>query len=201
MNKEIVKICKIHGELTIEQVSQYRNKIYKNGTRPIHYNCKACRTIKRKAKPKKRDFSEEYKKINTLFNDLNCRYCKNLKTINDFNNYQLKSRYPKCKLCESILNRKYYVLNVYKLSAEQYEKLLKEQNYVCKICGKYETAKLNGVTKRLSVDHCHVSEKNGQIKIRGLLCHHCNQGLGAFRDNANYLRKAAQYLEIQALQV
>lgn len=199
MDKEIVKVCKIHGELTIDKVGRYRNKIYKNGKRPFHYNCKICRTNKRKGKPRKIDVSEEYRKINILYENLTYCYCKNSKKINGFNNYQLKNRYSKCKLCESALNRKYYVLNVYKLNAEQYEKLLKEQNYVCKICGQNETAKLKRITKRLSVDHCHASEKNGVLKIRGLLCYTCNQGLFAFKDNPDYLKKAIEYLEMQAL--
>lgn len=94
------------------------------------------------------------------------------------------------------MSRQYYILANYKITNDQYDELLKEQNGVCKICGQYETAKLKGITKRLSVDHCHKTEKKGEIKIRGLLCHHCNQGLGAFRDNPNYLRKAAEYLEV-----
>jgi Recombination endonuclease VII/Stc1 domain len=198
MNKEIVKVCKIHGELTLDKVGPYRNKPNKNGTQPTHYLCKACRTNKRRRyKYKTIHTSEEYKKINILFDKLNCSYCKNSKKHEEFTNYQLKNKYPKCKLCSSKMGRKYYILNTYKLTNDEYEKLLKEQNYVCKICGQNETAKLKGITKKLAVDHCHTSKKNGQLKIRGLLCHNCNVGLGAFRDNPDYLKKAAQYLEMQ----
>lgn len=31
-------------------------------------------------------------------------------------------------------------------------------------------------------------------KLRGWLCHHCNLGLGQFRENATLLRKAFQYV-------
>lgn len=198
MSEAIIKTCKIHGELTLNQVGPYRNKPNKDGTQPTLYLCKACRTDKRRRyKYKTIHASEEYKKINTSGDKLNCSYCKNSRNFNEFNNYQLKNRYPKCKSCDSKMARKYYILGNYKLTNDQYEKLLKEQNYVCKICGQQETSKLKGVIKRLAVDHCHASEKNGQLKIRGLLCHRCNQGLGAFRDNPNYLRKAAEYLEMQ----
>lgn len=197
MNTEIVKICKIHGELTIDQVGRYRNKIYKNGTRPIHYNCRLCRKDKRDLKPKRINANSKYEKINNSSKSLYCSYCKENKKVDEFNKYQLKTKYLKCKNCESKMNRHYYILNKYKLTQDEYEKLLKEQNYVCKICGQHETAKLNGIIKKLAVDHCHTAEKNGVLKIRGLLCHTCNQGLGAFKDDPDYLKKAIEYLEVQ----
>lgn len=39
------------------------------------------------------------------------------------------------------------------------------------------------------IDHCHASNK-----FRGLLCHHCNTGLGSFRDSPKNLTRAIQYL-------
>ena len=48
------------------------------------------------------------------------------------------------------------------------------------ICGKDE---------KLVVDHDH---KTG--KVRGLLCNHCNRGLGHFRDNVKFLEDAVKYL-------
>jgi len=50
----------------------------------------------------------------------------------------------------------------------------------CVICGSEE---------KLVVDHDH---RTG--KIRGLLCNHCNRGLGHFRDDPTLLEFAAQYL-------
>ena len=49
--------------------------------------------------------------------------------------------------------------------------------------------KVNKV-KMLSVDHCHVTGK-----IRGLLCHQCNVGLGAFKDSIENLECASEYLK------
>ena len=50
----------------------------------------------------------------------------------------------------------------------------------CVICGSQE---------KLVVDHDH---KTG--KVRGMLCNHCNRGLGHFRDDPTLLEFAAQYL-------
>ena len=41
-----------------------------------------------------------------------------------------------------------------------------------------------------NIDHCHKTNK-----IRGLLCHHCNIGLGNFNDNVVNLQLAIKYLE------
>jgi len=61
---------------------------------------------------------------------------------------------------------------------------LKRTTHECVICGK---------TEPLVVDHDHLTGK-----VRGLLCNHCNRGLGHFRDNPLLLEFAAQYLYASA---
>lgn len=58
--------------------------------------------------------------------------------------------------------------------------LVKDQGE-CQICGNKE---------RLHLDHCHKTNK-----VRGMLCHKCNRALGFFNDNAERLRKAADYVD------
>jgi hypothetical protein len=77
--------------------------------------------------------------------------------------------------------------NKYGITFDQYRVLLGAQGNACKICGSFSP----GASKKyFSVDHDH---KNG--KIRGILCHGCNAGLGMFKEDTESLRRAAVYLE------
>lgn len=81
-------------------------------------------------------------------------------------------------------------LKAYGLTPEEYERLLLAQNGVCAICRQPEKYKLYGKLKRLAVDHDHATNR-----VRGLLCHNCNIGIGNLGDSASRLRSAADYLE------
>jgi len=72
----------------------------------------------------------------------------------------------------------------YGLSTEKYESMFKSQNGGCRSCGKQS---LDG--KRLFVDHDHNTGT-----VRGLLCHHCNAGIGHFFDDPFLLQCAIKYL-------
>ena len=78
-------------------------------------------------------------------------------------------------------------LGKYGITAEQYNKMLAEQNGVCAICGRPPK------TKRLHVDHDH---KTG--KIRALLCMMCNTKLGIIEHPKKiYLDYIKKWSEIQ----
>lgn len=74
----------------------------------------------------------------------------------------------------------------YNLTLEDYDKLLREQDGKCAICG---TDTPTGKWKVFAVDHCH---KTGIV--RGLLCNECNRGIGLLRDSSDILKKALDYL-------
>jgi len=76
----------------------------------------------------------------------------------------------------------------YGMSLETYYQLRSEQLGRCAICNRYEN-QINHNSQKLVVDHDHDTQK-----VRGLLCHRCNAGLGAFRDNLELLGKAMRYL-------
>lgn len=56
---------------------------------------------------------------------------------------------------------------------------------LCRICGRSFNEKRVG-----QIDHCHVTGV-----IRGKLCYRCNVGLGYFRDDVNYIKRAFEYLD------
>lgn len=84
----------------------------------------------------------------------------------------------------------------YGMTVEEYHALYTLQNGKCAICGTDLINAINNGQKdaknnfQTCVDHDH---KTG--KVRGLLCWHCNTALGHFRDNAEILIKAANYLK------
>jgi len=76
-------------------------------------------------------------------------------------------------------------LKKYGLTVEQHQQLLAEQNGLCRICEE-------PFGRFIHIDHDH-----GTGRVRGLLCHKCNVGLGHFRDDPQLLRAAAEYIEQQ----
>lgn len=77
----------------------------------------------------------------------------------------------------------------YGLTLEQYDAMSEAQEHVCAVCGQPETMKKHGRLLPLAVDHDHSTGK-----IRGLLCHICNRGLGLLGDNLRIVIAAADYL-------
>jgi hypothetical protein len=76
------------------------------------------------------------------------------------------------------------------LTEEQYDQMLAAQGGGCAICG----ARSSDHNKRLGVDHNH---QTGEV--RGILCDNCNQGLGAFKESIQLLRRAMPYLLTNAI--
>ena len=79
----------------------------------------------------------------------------------------------------------------YGLTPLDYAEMLDAQNGLCAICGEPETTRhKTGTVRQLSVDHNHETGK-----VRELLCHNCNCGIGRFKDDIEKLREAVAYLE------
>lgn len=79
------------------------------------------------------------------------------------------------------------VLKSYGLTLEKYNQMLEAQEGGCAICGdKQAKTKRNG---RFCIDHDHATGE-----VRGLLCSHCNRGIGLLGDNPDKLKAAAEYL-------
>jgi len=76
----------------------------------------------------------------------------------------------------------------YGFTLKEYNKLFKQQNGQCVICGHYQSE----LSKRLHVDHDH---NTGEI--RGLLCDNCNRGIGHLKNSPGILQNAIEYLSRQ----
>src|SRR4051812_14012735 len=116
-----------------------------------------------------------------------CKTCSKSRALKDF--YRVlpfKWRRHECKFCEKrkrterLRDRKrkepeYIRARTlrykYGMTLEAFNKMLMSQNNRCKICKSSDHGK--STMQGFSVDHDH---KTG--KVRALLCHHCNAGLG-----------------------
>jgi hypothetical protein len=76
----------------------------------------------------------------------------------------------------------------YAITPEQVEELCAAQGGRCAICADAFTT-----TRNTHVDHCHTTGV-----VRGMLCNHCNRGLGCFRDRPEVLGEAIAYLQKHA---
>lgn len=71
------------------------------------------------------------------------------------------------------------------ITLEQYEAIAASQNHACAICGTPQAEQ----KRKMAVDHHH-----GTGRIRGLLCHNCNVGIGNLKDSKQILTKALNYI-------
>jgi hypothetical protein len=130
-----------------------------------------------------------------------CVQCGELKGLHEFRHSKREAdgHMYQCRVCDTARRKKNYHQNQeqeriwkrksklkrYGLTPEDYRRMLEEQNGVCAICEKVTNFGL-GI---LAVDHDHATGK-----VRALLCHKCNTGLGSFEDNELLLLRAAAYI-------
>lgn len=205
----ITKTCEKHGILAFKDIGMNRAKNYACG---FKLYCRICRSKNAIIeKEKKSEYAIRFSSESIII----CSVCKIDKLFTDYTPSGLSQRYVKCRTCVSKqsqrneekrrpFNHGKGLKQKYRVTEDQYRAILKEQNYVCRICKKPETAKIkNGISllgktiKPLSMDHDHEAEKKGMMIIRGIVCHNCNVLIGWAKDNANNLRAIADYLEAE----
>jgi hypothetical protein len=87
------------------------------------------------------------------------------------------------------MNRSHQRRNKYGISNQHFRVLLLVQEGRCAICGRTPEEASPG-RPQLVVDHNHDTGK-----VRGLLCHPCNAGMGLLQDDIDTLEKALAYLK------
>lgn len=116
------------------------------------------------------------------FNDKPCRSCSKAFT-------PIAPSHLFCSdKCKADGHADRYLKRQYKISVSEWDRLYAEQQGRCAICGGEGFSMKPGYAK-LNVDHCHKTDR-----VRGLLCHNCNRGLGLFQDDTGFLSRAIDYL-------
>lgn len=115
-----------------------------------------------------------------------CNKCKQELPLTEFCKHSASNYLrPECKSCNNLLSK-------------QRKELRKKhgpppENHICPICTRSESEISSGggnKSTRWVLDHNHETNK-----FRGWLCHNCNMGIGAFKDNQEILSKAIEYLK------
>ena len=199
---DIIKSCKVHGALTIQDV-------YIRNTRK-GMDCKWCSkdsAIRRRlANPEKfKEHGRHYRHIELDSSVIyrKCSGCKLELSKNDFANYAWKLRHPYCRSCDSIKNykskiknkstyeqykakavissRKSYLKKTWGITIEEFEELKNSQQGLCGIC-------------KIKVEIFHIDHDHKTGKIRSLLCNNCNRGIGYLKESTAILQSAIEYL-------
>jgi hypothetical protein len=170
------KICR--NESWMIQAANGKEKIcYKHGALKIEEiasrgRCKIC--IREYSSTRDLEKKRYYERI---------RYHKDIEKSREKRNLYRKKNLEAHRINSTTYNKN--------ITRDQYHEMLKTQENKCAICKNPETRRNVRGTEitRLCIDHCH---KTG--KVRQLLCHSCNTGIGKFKDSVALLQEAIEYL-------
>jgi len=148
-------------------------------------------------------------KLQSVQTEKKCTLCGEIKAAVEFYPHSQKPHllHSWCKKCtnkKAVEHRKNNPLTVaarkqqalqtyYGISWEEYKALMENQGGRCAICGiEFDLTPGKGKigNNKPCIDHCHTTGT-----IRGILCGHCNKGLGFFTDSRTKLYNALRYLE------
>lgn len=138
---------------------------------PHGYRCCICKEFK----PKER-FTIDKKRPGDVGSM--CRECKSLHIDKPYTKRTTEIRAIKFKMRR------------YGITEEEYRALYTHQSGVCAVCKRAETMVIKGSVCTLAVDHDHETGT-----VRGLLCRKCNQAIGLFKENVEWMEIAIAYLK------
>ncbi len=198
-----MKLCKACGQT--KPLDQFHNDRSKPDGK--NFYCKPCMIAKQHeyaARPPRRKDPEGMR---------TCSRCKTLKPLTDYHvsRRRIDGIDRRCKACNAEMHdewrrahlgyaaqharewrakypdraRDHDVKRNYGLAHGSYDRMLAAQDGRCAICRTDQP----GGKGRFHVDHCHDTNR-----VRGLLCHNCNVGIGHFKNDVNLLNSAQVYL-------
>lgn len=127
-------------------------------------------------------------------------HCSKGHELTPANIWMHKGKYPRCKRCNSDNQRIFqatrtyeqkrdtFLRNYYGITLAEYNLILESQGFRCAIC-KDDNIKI-GRKKEFYVDHDHATGR-----VRGILCHGCNSGIGMFKESLSIIESAAEYMK------
>lgn len=98
----------------------------------------------------------------------------------------------RCPSCRAEQARDRHLKTTFGITQDDYLAMLAEQKGRCYLCRSKSPGRK--ATDHFMIDHDHETQR-----IRGLICHPCNQVLGYAKDNPKVLRRAAAYLDASEL--
>lgn len=138
------------------------------------------------------DFSPDTRKKDGA--QASCKKCCNQirKDFYQRHKERLKAEINEYRRANPTIRRNTQLKTWYGITLDDYNRILAEQGNCCAICRKPAPEPVIG--RRFHLDHDHSTNV-----IRGILCTHCNQGLGYFTDDEVKLMAAIKYLRKNVL--
>lgn len=142
--------------------------------------CKPCRKVKY--------YLQRHPEI-SIGDVRSCNSCRQVKFVGEFPRRKMHLDICKTCLTEQDINP------VYSITNHRIQEIFAEQDGRCSICDRmFKPGKMDNYHIDHDHDCCPGQSSCGKC-VRGLLCHHCNVGLGNFKDDIDRMKRAIAYLE------
>ena len=183
-------VCRLCGAIGPE-CGFYKNDRMKAGHLSVCANCHSARTVAQRKERRDPNYIDGRKQRPKMSEEDRLRrnreksllyYHNNIEKVRERGREYAKKRHA----ADPGLKRRAMLKSKYSLTPDGWQAMFEAQGCRCAICGSDRPNAKAG----WNTDHCH---KSG--KVRFILCAHCNRGLGAFRDNPEWMRKAADMIE------
>lgn len=147
------------------------------GSDGLSYSCKECVKQRVKEHTRETQFTEPVRREDGL---KLCPNCNTEKPFEDFGVNRSRKDHLNvwCKKCGKRPGFNRYLLHAYNITADDFDRMQREQSARCFICHQKETHIHMGRVGRLQVDH---DPDNPEPNARDLLCNRCNHAMSGLQ--------------------